>query len=44
MQIDGAQYEVIGVAPTGFDFPTASEVWAPLAFNAEAAANRRSDT
>ena len=42
VQIDGAQYEVIGIAPKNFDFPLGAELWAPLAFNAETAANRRS--
>ena len=35
------QYEVVGVAPPGFDFPMGAQIWAPLAFYAEAAANRR---
>jgi putative ABC transport system permease protein len=42
IDIDGEQYDVVGVAPAGFDFPMGAQVWAPLAFNAETAANRRS--
>ena len=42
VQIDGAQYEVIGIAPKNFDFPLGAEIWGALAFNAETAANRRS--
>ena len=41
VQIDGAQYEVVGIAPAGFNFPLGAEIWAPLSFDAEAAANRR---
>ena len=42
IQIDGEPFEVVGIAPPGFDFPMGAQVWAPLAFTAEAAANRRS--
>jgi putative ABC transport system permease protein len=42
VQIDGAPYEVVGIMPKGFDFPLGSEIWAPLAFDAKAAAERRS--
>ena len=41
VEIDGQQYEVIGIAPEGFDFPTGSQLWAPLAPDAKTAANRR---
>ncbi|MGH9347259.1 MAG: ABC transporter permease [Vicinamibacterales bacterium] len=30
--IDRQPYTVVGIAPEGFDYPTASEIWAPLAF------------
>jgi putative ABC transport system permease protein len=40
--LDAEQYDVIGVAPRGFDFPMGSEIWAPLSFDAEAAALRHS--
>ena len=40
VQIDGTQYEVIGIAPKNFDFPLGAELWGALAFDAEAAANR----
>ena len=40
--IDGAPYEVVGIAPEGFDFPVGAQLWAPLALTAETAANRRS--
>ncbi len=42
IDVDGAQYEVVGIAPPAFDFPMGAELWAPLAFDAEGAANRRS--
>jgi putative ABC transport system permease protein len=42
IQIDGAQFEVIGIAPEDFDFPMGAQLWAPLAFDAETASNRRS--
>jgi putative ABC transport system permease protein len=38
--LDAEQYEVVGIAPEGFDFPMGAEVWAPLAFDANAAAQR----
>jgi len=31
--VDGAQSEVVGVMPPGFDFPMGAEIWAPLAFD-----------
>jgi putative ABC transport system permease protein len=40
--LDTEQYEVIGVAPPEFNFPMGSEIWAPLSFDAPAAAQRRS--
>ena len=42
VEIDGARYEVVGIAPEGFDFPMGAQLWAPLSFDAAAAANRRS--
>ena len=42
VEIDGRQYEVVGIAPHGFDFPMGAQLWAPLSFDAAAAANRRS--
>jgi putative ABC transport system permease protein len=42
VNLNGAQYEIVGVAPRGFDFPNGSEVWAPLAFDAKTAALRTS--
>ena len=38
--LDAEPYEVVGIAPQGFDFPMGAEVWAPLAFDATAAAQR----
>jgi putative ABC transport system permease protein len=38
--LDAEPYEVVGIAPQGFDFPMGAEVWAPLAFDAEAARQR----
>jgi putative ABC transport system permease protein len=42
VEIDAMRYEVVGIAPPAFDFPLGAELWAPLAFNAETAAQRRS--
>ena len=41
IQIDGQPFEVVGIAPHGFDFPMGSEIWAPLSLTPEAAANRQ---
>ena len=30
-----SEYEVVGIAPPGFDFPMGAQIWAPLSFNAE---------
>ncbi|MEP6593135.1 MAG: ABC transporter permease, partial [Acidobacteriota bacterium] len=38
--LDTEPYEIVGVAPRGFDFPMGSEIWAPLSFDAAAAAQR----
>jgi putative ABC transport system permease protein len=35
-------YEVVGVAPVGFDFPLGAEIWSPLAFDAASSVNRTS--
>jgi putative ABC transport system permease protein len=32
--LDAEPFEIVGVAPAGFDFPMGSELWAPLAFEA----------
>jgi putative ABC transport system permease protein len=38
--LDGETYEVVGIAPFGFDFPDGTEVWAPLALTPDQATNR----
>ncbi len=38
--IDGEAYQVVGIAPPGFEFPEGSEVWAPLVAPAAAEARR----
>jgi putative ABC transport system permease protein len=38
--LDGEVYEVVGVAPVGFEFPHGAEIWAPLSFSPEQSANR----
>jgi len=38
--LDAEPYEVVGIAPEGFDFPMGAEVWAPLALDANAARER----
>ncbi|HSL21169.1 MAG TPA: ABC transporter permease [Vicinamibacterales bacterium] len=42
--IDGVPHEVVGIARQGFHFPQGSELWAPLSFDARAAANRTART
>lgn len=42
--LDGESYTLVGVAPPGFDFPTGSQIWSPLAFAPERAADRRNRT
>jgi putative ABC transport system permease protein len=41
VEIDGRPYEVVGIAPPAFEFPMGSQLWAPLSFNSQTAANRR---
>jgi putative ABC transport system permease protein len=40
INLNGEQYDVIGIAPSAFDFPMGSQLWVPLAFDAQAAARR----
>ena len=42
VQIEGTQYEVVGIAPPAFSFPNGAEIWGALSFDAETAAERRS--
>jgi putative ABC transport system permease protein len=42
IDIDGAAYEVVGIAPPGFEFPMGAQLWSPLAFSTEQAALRKS--
>ena len=41
VKIDGEYYDVIGVAPAGFDFPTGAAVWGPLDAGPAALQDRR---
>jgi putative ABC transport system permease protein len=41
IRMDGEPYEVIGIAPQGFDIPFGSDVWAPIAYDAQQWSNRR---
>jgi putative ABC transport system permease protein len=43
IRLDGAPYEVVGVAAPGFNTPDGAEVWAPIAMTEEAWANRRAE-
>ena len=43
IRLDGEPYEVVGVAPPGFNIPDGAEVWAPLAMSEQAWANRRAE-
>jgi putative ABC transport system permease protein len=38
--LDGEPYQVVGIAPSRFDFPQGSELWAPLSFDPAAASRR----
>jgi putative ABC transport system permease protein len=40
INLNGEQYEVVGIAPASFDFPMGSQLWVPLAFDAQAAGQR----
>ncbi|HEY7569438.1 MAG TPA: ABC transporter permease [Gemmatimonadaceae bacterium] len=33
IQLDGVSYEIVGVAPSGFDFPAGVDVWLPRRLN-----------
>jgi putative ABC transport system permease protein len=41
IDIDGQPFEIIGVAPNGFDFPMGSAIWAPLSMTPKTATQRR---
>jgi predicted permease len=41
IRLDGADYEVLGVMPPGFDTPGNAELWVPLAFTPEDLATQR---
>lgn len=41
IRLDGELYEVVGVAPPGFNIPDGAELWAPIALSEEQWANRR---
>lgn len=41
VRLDGAPYEVVGVAPPGFAIPFGAQVWAPLAYSPQEWADRR---
>jgi hypothetical protein len=40
IQLNGEPYIVSGVAPPNFEFPVASDIWAPLTFSPDRAAER----
>ena len=41
VRFDGEPFEVVGIAPEGFNIPDGAQVWAPLALTDEQWANRR---
>lgn len=43
VRLDGEPYEVVGVAPDGFNTPDGAELWAPIAMTDEQWANRRAE-
>ena len=40
--VNGRPHTVVGVAPSGFQYPEEAEIWTPLAFSADALKNRGS--
>jgi putative ABC transport system permease protein len=40
IRVDGETRTIVGVAPHGFQFPYGTDVWGPMAFTPEQAANR----
>jgi putative ABC transport system permease protein len=44
IELDGHAYTIVGIAPPEFDFPVGSQIWAPLAFTPERAADRSNRT
>jgi putative ABC transport system permease protein len=42
IRLNGESYDVVGIAPAGFEFPQGSQIWAPLAFTPKEAAERNS--
>jgi putative ABC transport system permease protein len=43
VRLDGESYEVVGIAPPGFNTPDGAEVWAPAAPTDEQLADRRAE-
>jgi predicted permease len=41
LQLDAAPYEIVGVMPEGFDYPSRADAWIPLAPVADPVASRR---
>ncbi len=41
VRLDGEPYEVVGIAPAGFQTPLGAQVWSPLALDAKGWADRR---
>jgi putative ABC transport system permease protein len=41
VRLDGEPYEVVGVAPAGFQIPLGAQVWAPISYDAAGWDNRR---
>jgi putative ABC transport system permease protein len=44
IRLDGEPFEVVGVAPRGFNFPDGAEIWSPLAYSPESATDRSTRT
>jgi putative ABC transport system permease protein len=40
--LEGERYQIVGIAPPGFDYPYGSAIWAPLALTPDALARRQS--
>jgi putative ABC transport system permease protein len=43
VRLDGEPFEVVGVAPAGFNIPDGAELWAPIAMTDAQWANRRAE-
>jgi putative ABC transport system permease protein len=41
LQLDGRTFDVVGIMPPGFDYPSGTKIWTPWAFSADELATQR---